>query len=323
MAPTEAMAARVPEAQAANPAAWAWTTLTAPLGAGSIRGVAFAPGGDVAIALGGSGLMRWERGAWIPVGLPAHVPRGALRGVRWMRDGSVLLFGESGFVARHVLGGATTIWRVPDPEITFLGALTEPNGTTTLVGERPYRGSAPRSLQGATAGVIAQFSGDRVTVVGDAMNCTRLRAVARLSSNQLVACGDWGVVVRMEMGVVEHVGTICNGHLLSVAPTADGGAIVVGMGGHALSLSAKLDAQLEAVQTTRDLLSLTTTEDGQAWAGSAQARLLRRSNVSGGHSWVRMSGDIGVTSSFVALAATARSIRGIGDDGAVVEGRIA
>lgn len=323
IAPTEAMTARVPEAQASNPAAWAWTTLTTPLGPGSIRGVAFAPGGDVAIAIGGAGLMRWERGAWIPVPLPAHVPRGALRGLRWMRDGSVLLFGESGLVARHVLGGATTIWRVPDPEITFLGALTEANGTTTLVGERPYRGSAPRAVQGTTAGVIAQFSGDRVTVVGDAMNCTRLRAVARLTSSQIVACGDWGAVVRLEMGVVEHIGNICNGHLLAIAPVHDGGAIVVGMGGHALSLSPKLEAQLEAVQTTRDLLSLATTDDGQAWAGSAQARLLRRSNVSGGHSWIRMSGDIGVTSSIVAVSATPRSIRGIGDDGAVVEGRIA
>ncbi len=323
LAPTESMTARVPEAQAANPAAWTWTTLTTPLGGGSIRGVEFAPGGDIAIAIGGSGLMRWERGAWIPVALPAHVPRGALRGVRWMRDGGVLLFGESGLVARHVLGGATTIWRVPDPEITFLGALTETNGTTTLVGERPYRGGTPRSIQGNTAGVMAQFSGDRVTVVGDAMNCTRLRAVTRLTSNQLVACGDWGAIVRMEMGVVEHVGSICNGHLLAIEPVSGGGGIVIGMGGHALSLSAKLEAQLEAVQTTRDLLSLTTTEDGQAWAGSAHARLLRRSNVGGGHSWVRMSGDIGVTSSFVAVAATARTIRGVGDDGAVVEGRIA
>ena len=83
------------------------------------------------------------------------------------------------------------------------------------------------------------------------------------------------------------------------------------------------EAQLEAVQTTRDLLSLAVTDDGIAWAGSAQARLLRRSNLSGAHSWVRMSGDIGVTSSMVAVCASGRQIRGIGDDGAVVEGRIA
>lgn len=124
------------------------------------------------------------------------------------------------------------------------------------------------------------------------------------------------------MGVVEHVGSICGGHLASIAPLPDGGAVTVGVGGHALSLTPKLDAQLEAVQTTRDLLSLATTEDGQAWAGSAQARLLRRTNT-GTPGWVRMSGDIGVTSSMIAVWAAGRSIRAIGDDGAVVEGRIA
>jgi eukaryotic-like serine/threonine-protein kinase len=319
---------RMPEAQAANPAAWHWKTLTPPAGpTGSIRCAVFSPSGDAAIAIGGgTGLLRWERNGWSPVTLPAHIPRGSLRGLRAMRDGSVLLFGESGLVARHVLGGATAIWRVPDPEITFLGALCEDNGTTTLVGERPYRGSATRTVQGNTAGVVTQFVGDRVNVVGDALNCARLRSVTRLAGNgggQLVACGDWGVLVRIEMGVVEHVGSICNGHLLAIAATRDGGALTVGAGGHALSINAKLEAQLEAVQTTRDILSLIVTDDGVGWAGSAQARLLRRSNLSGAHSWVRMSGDIGVTSSMIAVSATPRTIRGVGDDGAVVEGRIA
>ncbi len=314
---------RVPEAQAANPAAWSWMTLTMPIGQKTIRDVVFTPAGDGAIALSTSGLMRWQHGAWVPVPLPAHVPRGALRGLRWMRDGSVLLFGEGGLVARHVLGGATTIWRVPDPEITFLGALTEDSGTTTLVGERPYRGTAPRAVPGNTAGVVTQFNGERVTVVSDAINCTRLRAVARLGGGQLVACGDWGALVRIELGIVEHVGSICGGHLLAISPMADGGAVTVGVGGHALSLTPKLDAQLEAVQTTRDILSVATTEDGQAWAGSAQARLLRRSPQGPQSSWIRMSGDIGVTSSMIAVAAASRSVRAIGDDGAVVEGNIA
>src|SRR5690606_16960222 len=114
----------------------------------------------------------------------------------------------------------------------------------------------------------------------------------------------------------------CGGHLLSIAPL-ESGAVTVGVGGHALSLAPSLDAQLEAVQTTRDLLSLTTTEDGQAWAGSAQARLVRRSTVNGTSSWIRMSGDIGGTSSAIAAAAGVRTVCAIGDDGAVVEGRIA
>jgi serine/threonine protein kinase len=312
---------RISEAHAASPAAWQWTVLTTALAPGSIRGAVFRPTGDAAVAVSSTGLMRWERGAWMPASLPAHVPRTSIRGLRWLADGSVLFFGESGLVGRVAPNGAANLWRVPDTEITFLGAHAEASGTTTLVGERPYRGAAQRSVPGATAGVVAQFSGDRVTVVSDAINTTRLRSVTRLSSGVLVACGDWGSIVRIELGVVEHVGTICGGHLACISPLPDGGAVTVGVGGHALSLTPKLEAQLEAVQTTRDLMALATTEDGQAWAGSAVARLLRRSTA-GTPGWVRMSGDIGVTSSMIALAATSRSIRAIGDDGAVVEGRL-
>ncbi len=313
---------RVSEAQASSPAAWGWTVLTTPLAPGSIRGAVLRPGGDAAVAVSNSGIMRWERGGWMPTPLPAHVPRGAIRGLRWLPDGSVLFFGESGLVGRIAQNGAANLWRLPDNEITFLGAYADNSGATTLVGERPYRGAAHRSVPGTTAGVVAQFSGDRVTVVSDAINTSRLRAVTRLASGLLVACGDWGAIVRIELGVVEHIGSICGGHLACIAPTPDGGALTVGVGGHALSLSPKLEGQLEAVQTTRDLLSLTTTEDGQAWAGSAQARLLRRTNTTT-PGWVRMSGSIGVNSSMIAIHATARSIRAIGDDGAVVEGRLA
>jgi len=313
---------RVSEAQAATPAAWQWTVLTTALAPSSIRGAVFRPTGDAAVAVSSTGLIRWERGAWMPGSLPAHVPRTSIRGLRWLGDGSVLFFGEKGLVGRVAPNGAANLWRVPDTEITFLGAHSDAGGTTTLVGERPYRGAAARSVPGATAGVVAQFSGDRVTVVSDAINTTRLRAVTRLSSGLLVACGDWGTIVRIELGVVEHVGSICGGHLACISPLPDGGAVTVGVGGHALSLTAKLEAQLEAVQTTRDLLSLSTTEDGQAWAGSAVARILRRSTAAT-PGWVRMSGDIGVTSSMIEVWASPRSVRAIGDDGTVVEGRLA
>lgn len=313
---------RVPEQHASNPAAWTWSMLTPPLTQGSLKSVVFTPSADAAIAIGPSGLVRWERGTWIPVSLPSHVPRAALRGVRWMSDGSVFLFGEGGFVARHVLGGATTIWSVPDPEITFLGALVEDNGTTTLVGQRPYRGSAQRAFPGDTAGVVTQFNGDRVTVIGDAIGCVRLHGVARLTNGQLVACGAFGAIVRVELGVVEFVASICGGHLLAIAPLPDGGAVTVGVGGHALSLGPKLDAQLEAVQTTRDLLCLTISDDGHAWAGSAQARIVRRSSVNGAPSWLRMSGEMGISSSMLSIAAGPRVVRAIGDDGTVIEGRL-
>ncbi len=323
--PMPASPDRVSEAQAASPAAWTWTVLTTALAPQSLRGVVFRPTGDAAVAVSQAGLMRWERGAWTPIALPAHVPRAAVRGVRWLPDGSVLLFGDGGLVARVAQNGAANLWRVPDSEITFLGAYADASGATTLVGERPYRGSATRTVPGTTAGVVAQFSGDRITLVSDAINSTRLRGVTRLTSGTLVACGDWGAIERIELGIVEHVGSICGGHLAAIAALPNGGAVTVGVGGHALSLNAKLEAQLEAVQTTRDLLSLATTEDGQAWAGSAQARLMRRSMLptQTSSAWVRMSGDIGLSSSMIAVWAAARSVRAIGDDGAVVEGRIA
>ena len=314
---------RVSEAHAASPAAWTWTTLHGPVAPpGAIRSVVFRANGEAALAISTNGLLRFERGTWSPMPLPAHIPRAALRGVRWLSDASVLLFGENSLVARVMPNGVASIWRVPDTEITFLGAYADPSGTTTLVGERPYRGSAPRSVAAITAGVVTQFSGERLTLVSDALSSSRLHGVTKLASGALVACGDWGSIERIELGIVEHVGTICGGHLASIAPLPDGGAVTVGVGGHALSLNAKLEAKLEAVQTTRDLLSLATTEDGQSWAGSAQARLMRRSTL-GTPGWVRMSGDIGVSSSMIAVWAQSRTVRAIGNDGAVVEGRLA
>jgi serine/threonine-protein kinase len=240
-----------------------------------------------------------------------------------MSDGSVLLYGEGGFVARHVIGGQTQIWRVPDPEITFLGALVEATGLTTLVGERPYRGHATRPFPGNTSGVVTQWNGDRVTVVGDAMSCSRLHAVTRMTNGQLIACGDWGALVRIELGVVEFVASICGGHLLAITERPEGGAYTVGVGGHALSLSPSLEPTLEAVQTTKDLLCVAVAEDAQAWAGSASARIVRRGSADGTNTWMRISGDIGVTTNMLAIAAGPRAVRAIGDDGMVVEGRLA
>jgi serine/threonine protein kinase len=306
-APTEPQVITIPEVRASSPAAWEWTMLTAPLAPSSVKAAVWSVGGDAAMAVTSSGLLRWGSGAWIPTAPPANVPIGAIRGIRRLRDGSLLVFGERGVAARFMPGGPIAILRVPDPEITFHGALAEDNGTTTLVGERPYRGNAPRSVSGGTAGVV--------------VHCTRLRAVARLSGGQLVACGDLGALVRIERGAVEHLGAICNGNLLAIAPMPDGGAVTVGSGGHALSLSANLEHKLEAVQTTRDVMCVATTPDGQAWAGSAAARLLRRTTLPS-PSWKRMSTDMGVTSNMIAVCVGPRSIRAIGDDGAVVEGRV-
>src|SRR5262249_27256890 len=154
------------------------------------------------------------------------------------------------------------VWNVPDREMTFHGAHVDDNGLVTLVGERPARPNQPRTVPGNTIGALAQISGERITLIADAPSCTRLRAATRLISGTLVACGEWGTLVRVEMGVVEHVGAICGGHLHAILSLADGGAVTVGMGGHALYVNPRLEAQLEAVQTTRDLFALTIGDDG-------------------------------------------------------------
>ena len=225
-----------------------------------------------------------------------------------------LFSGGLGFLRLFEPGGFEA-WSVPDPEITFLGCFAEETGVTTLVGERPYRG-VTRPVQGNTAGVLCQFAGDRLTLLTEATQVTRLNDATRLAGGVFLACGDWGALVRLEMGVAEHVGPLCGGHLLKIGRLPDGGAVLVGAGGHALSLSAKLEHQLEAVQTTRDLLALHVADDGVAWAGSAQTRILRRT----AGNWVRMSGDLGLSSSVTSLGTGGRVVRAICDDGAVIEG---
>lgn len=315
--PRGQVAMLAPEAYAANPASWRWTTLTGPLLGSTLRTATFTPGGEAAFALTGLALLRWDRGSWIPLTLPPHIPRHALRGVKPMPDGGVLVFGAGGLVAKIAPNGSAAVWQFPDQEVTFLGAHVD-EAATVLVGERPYRGQAPRTVKEPRAGVLAQFTGDRLTLMSDAVATTSLRSVTRLTSGLLVAVGDWGALFRVEMGVVEHVGAICGGHLSAVSPLPDGGALTVGAGGHALALGKKLEHTLEAVQTTKDILSLATTEDGQAWAGSGQARLLRRS----GSTWVRMSGESSVKANVLGIVAAPLSVRAVGDDGSVIEGRL-
>jgi hypothetical protein len=157
----------------------------------------------------------------------------------------------------------------------------------------------------------------RVSFAADVVGSQRLRAVTRMLGGAMVACGDWGAVARIEGGTAELVGNVCAGHLFAIEPLVDGGAVTVGAGGHALYLTARLEAQLEAVQTTRDLCSATVSDDGAVWAGAAQARILRRST----DSWTRMSGEFGIASSVLAIWASARLVRAVCDDGAVIEGQ--
>jgi serine/threonine-protein kinase len=305
----------------ARPAAWKWSVSVPAIRAGAVRAATFDPSGQSAMAVGPTGLARWEGRAWARVASASELDLRAVRGVTWSGPGELLLFGSRGCVSRFVPEGGLQTWDVPDKEATFLGAHVDPQAAkVTLVGERPARkASAPSSGGAATMGVVAQFVQSRLVLLAEAPSAARLRAVTCLRSGVVVACGDWGSVVRLELGVPEHVGSICGGHLHAIAALENGGAVTVGAGGHALSLSPSLRAQLEAVQTTRDLLALTSDPAGVAWTGSAQARVLRRT----AGSWVRMSGELGLTSSVVALWASARAVRAICDDGAVVEGTVA
>jgi eukaryotic-like serine/threonine-protein kinase len=334
------------DSESARPDAWTWRVRVPPLGADAVRAAVFDPGGAAAIAVGSRGPLVWEGSGW------SHPPGGleidarAVRGIVWLRPGELLVFGARGLAARWAPGSALEAWAPADPEVTFLGAHVDPPGTTvTLVGERPVRRAAragvpttphvaqttarttpnttpdgtpnktPNKTPNTTMGIIAQFARGRVTLLSDVPRVTRLRGVARLRAGELVACGDWGALVRVEFGVPESLGPICGGHLHAIGARLDG-AITVGAGGHALSLSPRLEGRLEAVQTTRDLLSLAVDANGLAWAGSAQARVLRRT----GGRWVRMTAELGLSSSVVALWAATRMVRAICDDGAVLEG---
>jgi serine/threonine protein kinase len=305
------------DSDSVRPAVWTWRVRVPPLGSSAARSAMFDPRGEAAVALGDGGFVLWEGSGWTRPSPPPEIDARAIRGLAWLRSGEIVLFGARGFAGRLVLGAGLETWAQPDHEVTFLGAHVDPPGTTvTLVGERPERAPPRGGLQAGTTAAVAQFARGKLMFLSGVMGCARLRGVARLRSGEIVACGDWGAIVRVELGVPHHVGSVCGGHLNAISALVAGGAITIGAGGHALSLSPRLEAQLEAVQTTRDLLVLAIDSDGVAWAGSAQARLLRRT----AGSWVRMSTELGLSSSVVALWAAPRTVRAICDDGAIIEG---
>jgi eukaryotic-like serine/threonine-protein kinase len=319
----ETTAQQKPAAEAdpklANPAAWTWRVRVPSVRGGAARAAAFDASGESAIAIGAAGMLRWTGAAWARLTEPAEIDMRLVRGAVWVRAGELVVYGARGLVAHYLPGQGANIWDMPDKEVTFLGAHPDPQGTVTLVGERPSRRDPRASGPSSTVGTIAQFARGKLALLSDAASCSRLRGVTRLRSGVVVGCGDWGTLVRLELGVPEHVGSVCGGHLNAIAALPDGGAVTVGAGGHALSLSPKLQGNLEAVQTTRDLFALAVDSAGAAWGGSAQARLLRRN----AGSWVRMSGELGLPSSVVALWVTPRAVRAICDDGALVEGVVA
>jgi serine/threonine-protein kinase len=303
-----------PELKVAPPAAWRWRLLVPAVAKAAVRTAVFDPGGDAAIALGLSGLLHWEGSGWIRGSFAPDVDLRTVRGLTWLRRGELLVYGE-GLVVRLVPGKASDHWVSPDCEVTFFGAHVDaPEATVTLVGQRAGRRTARGRADAMAA--VAQFSRGILMSLSDVSPCTCLRGVTRTSTGEIVCCGDSGTIVRVDERVGHNVASICGGNLHAIAALPDGGAVTVGAGGHALSLSARLQAQLEAVQTTRDLFALAVEPTGVAWAGSAHARILRRT----AGSWVRMSAELGLSSSVIALWASAEVVRAICDDGAIIEG---
>jgi serine/threonine protein kinase len=305
------------EERLSKPTSWFWRIRQPSVTPGMTTTVAFDEAGESVFACGSNGLMRWDGQAWRPHGRGLR-DGSAVRGIIRLARSDLLAFGARGFVARVGAEGEIEAWTVPEREATFHAAHADDAGTVTLVGERPSRPAERAAGQEASIAVLAQFVRGKLTLVSEAPGCAGLRGVTRLASGGTVACGNWGSLVRLELGVAQLAGSICAGHLLAIAPLPAGGAVTVGAGGHALSLSPALAPQLEAVQTTRHLLCLAVDGDGVAWAGSAQARLVRRSNGS----WVRMSGELGLTSAVMALQAHPTSVKAVCDDGAIIEGAI-
>src|SRR5207245_765415 len=125
---------------------WSWQVSSRSIGPGTIRAAIFSATGDYAVAVGPTGLARLERGNWVAMNVPSAIDLRNVRGLRWMANGDLLVYGARALAARLSPSGTSELWTIPDRDVTFLGAHTEDSGVTTLVGERPTRqAAAPRT----------------------------------------------------------------------------------------------------------------------------------------------------------------------------------
>jgi serine/threonine-protein kinase len=308
---------RKTDAEAATPASWTWRILTAPLSPGVARAAAFSADGQSAVGVGPGGVARWEHQTWYGIPLPTGMNPAMAHGIRKLRSGDIVIFGDAALLVRIAPSGVHEVIGGPDRQASFHGAhVDEITSTIVFVGERPLTGRGVRP--GATVGTTLTVKDGRPGPHVDIAGSTRLNAVARVLSGAVVACGDWGALGRIDGGEGRFLGSICGGHLMAITAMPDGGAVTVGAGGYALYLSSRLEAKLEAVQTTKDLGCVGIGADGTPWAGAAQARVLRRTEGS----WIRMTGELGLVSNVLAIWASNRTVRAICDDGAVFEGNL-
>ena len=223
-------------------------------------------------------------------------------------DGAPLLYGERGTVIALTAHGEAQVWRLPDDDVKLYGAFIERAGLV-LVGGRHSRSSA----------VCIEATFGTAPRVREIPNCTVLRGVARLTDGALAACGDDGALIRIDGDRGGAIPWGRTGHLLAIAPRADGGAYAVGSGGHALSLSPRLQVTLEVVQTTRDLTSVVMAPDGTAWATATHRRILQRRGTTWGR--VTLDVDMDETTSILAVQPSLDGVTAVAADGQILEGR--
>jgi serine/threonine-protein kinase len=308
---------RAPGSDLTTPSQWKWRVVVPPVRPGIVRSAVFQADGKP-VAVGPQGIARLTDNQWSAVSIPPNLMMRFVRGVTWLPEGDLLLYGDVGTVLRLTRAGLPVAFAKPDNEAALYGALVDAaTDTIILVGQRSSGGSVERTTSTDRVGYVAVYVGGRIAHAADAAPAGKLSSVARLAGT-FVAVGDKGALVRIERNRVQYMRSVCGGDLYAMAPMLDGTCVAVGAGGHALRITAQGDAQLEAVQTTRDLMCVAVSEEGIAWAGS-QARVLRRTI----DSWVRMSGDLGIDSTIVALhVRSPREVCAVCDDGAVLDGRL-
>lgn len=317
-----AVSSAPPPASALPAGVWAWSVVEPGMNRGRIRAAAFDASGDGAVAVGPSGVARWQQGGWQAVAVPPAFDIELLKGALMLPQGDLLIYGEAGILFQLARTGSHRVIAYTERDMIFLGAQVDATGIITVVGERPLRYPVVRTVPAGSVGLVVQVAGDQLSNLGESAHSSRLVGVTRMADGSWLACGDFGHVIRLLAGgMLVTVGAICQGHLMRIVAESSGGAITVGAGGHALSLSSKLAAQLEPVQARSDLVSLALSSDGTAWAGSSQGRLLCRERDAMGGKWVRKTDAVGMSCTFVAVHASPTRVRAIGDDGTVLEGR--
>lgn len=263
-------------------------------------------GGDgTMMAAGPRGFFRWDGRIWSELPLPAGVEPRAVRGLVRTPSSQILVFGDRGLASVVPPTGVAEPLTSPLIDLCFHGAFCATDGCVVLVGERLSR----------SCGAVARIDARGAVELHSVERTPRLRSVARLLGGQIVACGDAGALVCVDLPHVTPIPWECTGHLCGVAARPDGGASVVGSGGHALSLGDDLRVVLEAVQTTRDLCATNVGRDGAMWAAGVAGRLLRR----GDGGWKRIPVDCVADSRLIVLGLTDSGMIVLGESGVVLD----